>query len=300
MEINEILNLTIAIRVGTDPHPAFVGMWKVNQFESAFMFETFSLSESLVGVMQVIYVVILTFQNDVLGNILFVGLTGMAPFIVLFLCALIAASCRLLIRLLGSPVRRDYSDRMHITMRFGKNMLALEVRPLQQVGALKMTVAKHLRISELDSIFAIMVIHVKGKKLLGCDAMTLEEAGISSNCEVLCTFHIRGGSGSGFQSIPIQNLRSLLTAIRSDFDAWVRDEAPRYKRRYDGDPLEGGKVVWDGFSGPIQYFFKEKDINPCERYKELYSSRRHSIAVSYVWSATTVHRMAGKWSLARP
>ena len=163
-----------------------------------------------------------------------------------------------------------------------------------------MTVSKHLRISKLDGIIAVMDIHVKGKKLLGFDEMTLEEAGISSNCEVLCTLNIRGGSGSRFKSIPIQNLRRLLTEIRTDFDAWVQHKQPHYKPRNDKDPLEGKEVVWDGFSGSIQYFFKEKDINPCERYKELYSSQRHSIAVSYVWSATSLHRMAGKWPMARP
>jgi hypothetical protein len=88
-----------------------------------------------------------------------------------------------------------------------------------------MTVAKHLRMSQLDAIFAVMVIHVRGKKLLDCNEMTLEEVGISSDCEVLCTLNIRGGSGSGFKSIPIQNLRRLLTAIRLDFDAWMRDHA---------------------------------------------------------------------------
>jgi hypothetical protein len=256
--------------------------------------------ELLVDIMQVIYVVILTFQA-VLGHFLmFTGcLAGMAPFIVSFLCALGAFSGQFLIRLLG-PARRGNSECMHITVRFGKTVLALEVPPLQQVGALKLTVAKHLSMSEHDAIIAVMAIHVKGKRLLRCDEMTLEEAGISSNCEVLCTLNIRGGSGMGFKSIPIQNLRRLLTAIRSDFDAWVQDEAPHYKQRYDGDPLVGKKVVWDGFSGSIQYFFKEKDINPCKRYEEFYSSRRHSLAVSYVWSATSLHRMAGMWPFARP
>jgi hypothetical protein len=250
--------------------------------------------------MQVIYAVILTFQA-VWGNFLwFIGcLTGMTPFIVSLLCALGAVSGLSLIRLLGAA-RKDKSKFLHITMRFGKTVFALEVPPLQQVGELKMTVAKHLSMSELDAIIAVMAIHVKGKRLLGCDEMTLEEAGISSNCEVLCTLNIRGGSGTGFKSIPIQNLRRLLTAIRADFDAWVQDEAPHYKRRYDGDLLVGEKVIWDGFSGSIQYFFKEKDINPCKRYEKQYSSRRHSIAVSYVWSATSLHRMAGKWPFARP
>jgi hypothetical protein len=257
--------------------------------------------------MQALYVMISTFQA-VWGTVFFsIGcLSGMAQFIVSFLCAMGAVSGRFLTRLLGSPARQvrlyahDESDSMHMTVRLGKIVLSLEVPPLQQVGVLKMTVAKHLRMSELDAIIAVMAIHVKGKKLMGCDEMTLEEAGISSNCEVLCTLNIRGGSGSGFKSIPIHNLRRLLTAIRSDFNAWVQDEAPHYKRRYDGDPLVGEKVVWDGFSGPIQHFFKEKDINPCERYMELYSSRRHSIAVSYVWSATSLHRMTGKWPLVDP
>jgi hypothetical protein len=261
---------------------------------------TFAKFELLVGIMQVVYVVMLTFQA-VLGNVFsFMGcLHGMAPFIASFLRAMVAVPGRFLTRLMGSPARRGNSDCMHITVRFGSTVFALEVPPAQQVGALKMTVAKHLRMSELDAI-AVMGIHVKGKKLLDCDEITLKEAGITCNCEVLCTLNIRGGSGSGFKSIPIQNLRCLITAIRSDFDSWVQEEAPHYKRRYDGDSLEGKKVVWDGFSGSIQYFFKEKDINPCERYKELYSSRRHSIAASYVWSATSLPRMAGKWPLARP
>jgi hypothetical protein len=259
---------------------------------------TFAKSELLVGIVQVIYVVTLTCQAVLRNLYVFIGfLTGMAPFLVSFLCALGAESGRILMRVLA---RRDNSDCMHITVRFGKTVLALEVPPLQRVGALKMTVAKHLRMSDLDAVIAVMAIYVKGKKLLGCNEMTLEDAGISSNCEVLCTFNIRGGTGSGFKSIPIQNLRRLLAAIRSDFDAWVQDEKPYYKRRYDGDPWEGKRVVWDGFSVPIQYFFKEKHINPCERYKELYSSRRRSIAVSYVWSATSLHRMAGEWPMARP
>ena len=237
----------------------------------------------------------------VLGNAFVVHdfLTGMAPFILSFLCALGAISGRFVMKLLGSPAHGHNIDCMHITMRFGNTVLALKVSPLQQVGAFKMTVAKHLRMSKLDDIIAVMAIHVKGKKLLGCDEMTLEEAGISSNCEVLCTLNIRGGSGSGFKSIPIQNLRRLLTEIRTDFDAWVQHKQPHYKPRYDKDPLEGKEVVWDGFSGSIQYFFKENDINPSERYKHLYSSRRHSIAVSYVWSATKLHQMAGKCPLAR-
>jgi hypothetical protein len=263
-------------------------------------FRTFEKSELLVGVMQTIYVLISTFQA-ILGNVVvFIGcLSGMAPFVVSFLCTLCVVSGRFLMNLC-SPARKDDSDCMHITVRLGKTVLAFEVSPQQQVRALKMKLAKHLGISELDAIIAVMAIHLKGKKLVGCDEMTLEEVGISSNCEVLCTLNIRGGSGSGFKSIPIQNLRLLLTAIRSDFDAWVQDEQPHYKRQYDGDPLVGERVVWDGFSGSIQYFFKQKDINPCIRYEKYYSSRRHSIAVSYVWTATSLHRMAGKWPFARP
>jgi hypothetical protein len=264
-------------------------------------FRTFEKSKLLVGVMQTIYVLISTFQA-VLGNVVvFIGcLPGMEPFVVSLLCTLFVVSGHFLMKLSCSPARRDDSDCMHITVRLGKTVLAFEASPQQQVRALKMKLAKHFGMSDLDAIIGFMAIHLKGEKLVGCDEMTLEEAGISSNCEVLCTLNIRGGSGSGFKSIPIQNLRPLLTSIRSDFDAWVQDEAPHYERRYDGDPLVGEKVVWDGFSGSIQYFFKKKDINPCIRYEQYYSSRRHSIAVSYVWSATSLHQMAGEWPLARP
>jgi hypothetical protein len=60
-----------------------------------------------------------------------------------------------------------------------------------------MTVAKHLHMSKLDDIMiAVMAIHVKGKKLLGsgCNEpeMTLEDAGISGNCNVLHLEYSRG------------------------------------------------------------------------------------------------------------
>jgi hypothetical protein len=103
-----------------------------------------------------------------------------------------------------------------------------------------------------------------------------------------------GGSGSDFTSIPVRNLRSLLLAIRLDFDKWIQDTNPSYVCRYPGDPLSNKKVLWDSFSEPIQYFFKTKKLNPCEEYDLFYSSQRHTVAVSYVWSATDLSRIAGE------
>jgi hypothetical protein len=103
----------------------------------------------------------------------------------------------------------------------------------------------------------------------------------------------RWGSEPRFDSIPIKNLRPLLGQIESDFNSWIKEDKPQYKKRYDGDSAEGKEVAWDGFSGPIQYFFKTKEINPSEKYSHLYASRRHTIAVSYVWSITSLSTIAG-------
>ena len=130
--------------------------------------------------------------------------------------------------------------------------------------------------------------------------MTLEAAGISSYCEVICGLDLHGGAGAEtkFKSIPVANLRKLLQRIKTDFDDWVKKENPVYQKRYDGDKLAGEAVVWNGFSGSVQYYFKTKDINPSEKYKDLYSEKMHTIAVSYVWSGTGLFRMACKWILS--
>jgi hypothetical protein len=94
----------------------------------------FAKSEFLIVViLQVIcgnfYVVILMLKAELGNAFVFNGfLTGMAPFIESFLCALGAITGRFVMRLLGSPARGDNSDCMHITMRFGKTVLPSRFR----------------------------------------------------------------------------------------------------------------------------------------------------------------------------
>ena len=186
----------------------------------------------------------------------------------------------------------DGRDCMPILMRFGKKVLMLKVSSTLTVGELKMIAAKHFVTEKIDGIINGIVLRSRDK-LLHCDELTITNAGISSGCEVQCSLHIRGGSGSSSVSIPTQNLRQLMLAIKSDFEAWIKDKSLRYPKRFEKDPLEGKDVVWDGFSGSIQHFFKTEEINPLIKYKHLYSSQRHTIAVSYVWMATKISGIAG-------
>ena len=231
----------------------------------------------------------------VLGNVLCVCFFWeMIPSIVRFGRALFSRTY--MVKSLRVYSHNNGRECIHVTMRLGNKILALAVLPSQQVRDLKITAAKHFLAVKTDWARTKIVIRFRGKDLR-CDEMTLIEAGISSGCEVLCSLNIRGGTGLTFHSIPTQNrplLRPLLAAIRFDFDAWIQEERPRYKRRFEGDLAEGKEVAWDGFSGSFQYYFRTKEINPCKKYERLYSTQRHTIAVSYVWSATGLNRMAGR------
>ena len=230
--------------------------------------------------------------GGVLGNVLCVCFFWeMIPYIVRFGLALFPRTY--MVKSLRAYSHNDGRECIHVTVRLGNKILALVVWPRQQVRDLKITAAKHFLAVKTDGARPEIVIRFRGKALR-CDEMTLIEAGISSGCEVLCSLNIRGGTGLTFHSIPTQNLRPLLAAIRLDFDAWIQEERPRYKRRFEGDLAEGKEVAWDGFSGSIQYYFRTKEINPCKKYERLYSTQRHTIAVSYVWSATGLNRMAGR------
>lgn len=91
------------------------------------------------------------------------------------------------------------------------------------------------------------------------------------------------------------DLRKLLETIQSDYNSWV------HKVVSDGDEAVS-KKVFDGYSGSVQRFFKESKgkgngvINPSndERYKRFFSPEPRTIAVSYVWSVTTLFRIAGE------
>ena len=192
-----------------------------------------------------------------------------------FLCPVISG---LIVR---GEAEANNCKRILTKLRYRNIIRALKVSPHQLVGDLRRTAAKHLGLVQGDEFEKILVIRVRCK-ILRCDEVTLEAAGISNNCEVTCCLDLRGGAGEDalFKSIPLSNYRKLLQRIKSDFDDWVKKKKPVYQKRFNGDKLEGKEVEWDGFSGSVQYFFKTEGINPSERYKDLYSARRHTIAVS--------------------
>jgi hypothetical protein len=88
-----------------------------------------------------------------------------------------------------------------------------------------------------------------------------------------------------FPSIPVDKLNPLLKDIKIDFEEWLKRDSPLDN---SGKPL-----AWNGFSGSVQQFFKANNINPFEKYNSNYSSERHTVCCSYVWSATTLLEMAG-------
>lgn len=180
--------------------------------------------------------------------------------------------------------QHDVSRKIPITIRCGRQVLPLYVSE-KSVGKLKKLAA---RMFHIPKKMRSAIVFRLGSKIFH-DEMTWSD--IHSNCELELGLSVKGGTH--FNSIPVQNLRPLTSTIKSDFDEWIQDEQPLYKSRYPGDPFAGKKVEWDGFSGPIQYFFKTKNINPCERYAQFYSKMERTVAVSYVWSATSILGMAG-------
>ena len=207
-----------------------------------------------------------------------------------FLCPVISG---LIVR---GEAEANNSKRILIKLRYRNTIRALKVSPYLLVGDLRRTAAKQFGLVQTDEFEKCFFIRARCK-ILRCYDMTLEAAGISSYCEVICGLDLRGGAGAEttFKSIPVANLRELLQRIKADFDDWVKKENPVYQKRFDGDKLAGEAVVWNGFSGSVQYYFKTKGINPSEKYKDLYSNKRHTIAVSYVWSVSGLLRIAGEW-----
>ena len=180
----------------------------------------------------------------------------------------------------------NVGQKIPITIRYGRQVLPLGVSSEQTVGDLKKLAAKMFSIPK--NMHNAIVFRLRNQ-ILHENTTLLSD--IRSNCELQLGLSLNGGTH--FDSIPVNNIRPLMKAIKSDFDKWIRDFQPLYKARFLNDPLEGKPVVWDGFSGSIQYFFKINNITPCEKYKQFYSDEERSVSVSYVWSATYIRGMAG-------
>ena len=127
--------------------------------------------------------------------------------------------------------------------------------------------------------------------------VALNAAGLASGCSVQIDLRLRAGTQHlKLKSIIVEELDDLLHAIKKDFDAWVSSEKPVYKAQFENDPNAGKSVVWDGFSGPVKYFFEEKKIVPSKEYSQYYSDESHNVAVSYVWRCTGLWTIAGSFS----
>lgn len=182
---------------------------------------------------------------------------------------------------------KDCAKKIYVTIRCDHTVRTLRISPQQQLTELKQAAAKLHGIPDGDGA---IIIRVRGKTLRD-DDMTLEAAGISNHCVVRLDLELLGSARINFSSIPVKKYRPLLDAIRGDFQIWRGSCAtpPRYK----WGRLKGQVVEWDGMSDCIKFFFEDKNINPSEKYKQFYDSRRHTVAASYVWAVTGLLRMAG-------
>jgi hypothetical protein len=133
----------------------------------------------------------------------------------------------------------------------------------------------------------------------------LSEAGLGlgkAAVDVILLERIDCGGGDlkcQFKSIIVEQLPSLIEAIKVDFEGWrekIRLETgnyPVYKQRFEGDHLTGREVVWDGYSDSVKYFFEQTGIDPSTVYPSCYSELLRSISTSYVWRATTLITISG-------
>ena len=171
-------------------------------------------------------------------------------------------------------------QRILISLRFGKEIRSVSISRKQRVSDLKKRAAQVFGLIKFNGCKGILIVRIEGK-IVRDDEMILDAAGISSNCDVLVCLAIRGGIEPRFDSIAVKNLRPLLQAIKKDLEEW--------KRTTSSNGSE-----WDGFSGSVQNFFKTRNINPCKDYEKFYSKEMRTVAVSYVWSATSIFHIVGK------
>jgi hypothetical protein len=104
---------------------------------------------------------------------------------------------------------------------------------------------------------------------------------------VMCFFSTSRMVGS----IPVEKLMPLLVTIT----AHMRSIGFRSKKSSANYAHVLAAEDEDLFSNTVQEFFKENQINPSELYPEFYSKDRHTIAVSYVWSKTSLSSISGRF-----
>lgn len=159
-----------------------------------------------------------------------------------------------------------------VFLRLGNEYQQLCISAKANVGDLRRAVGKKKRMSS-----RLIIIRLGGK-VLRDDFASLESAGLVAGSTVHCD--LLALCGCGFSSIPVENLKPLLNAIKVDYESWAASQKQCNK-------------VWSGLSNDVQAYFKAEKINPTEKYSQFYSKCRHSIATSYVWSVIGLFQMAG-------
>jgi hypothetical protein len=90
-------------------------------------------------------------------------------------------------------------------------------------------------------------------------------------------------------SISVEMLMPLLVAITTHMKS-VKFRPKRPSANTDRYPIT---ETADLFSDTVQEFFLEHEINPSKQYPEFFSKDRHTIAISYVWSKTSLSSISG-------
>ena len=177
-------------------------------------------------------------------------------------CASYVLFCTVGVKKSSSP------SKILILLRFSNGLLRVKIPSKANVGELRQTVGKKVRTS-----YHAITLRVCGK-VLRDDATSLDTAGLITGSIVDCDLHpLRGGGG--FKCIKVENLKPLLNTIKEDAES------------------QQTKWSWSWFSNDLQAYFKAMKIDPTMKYSQFYSECRHTIATSYVWSATTLLEMAG-------
>jgi len=78
-----------------------------------------------------------------------------------------------------------------------------------------------------------------------------------------------------FWSIPCYNLRPLLKKIGKDMKASTGSD-------------------WDGYSETLRSYLVQNEVDPRVKYGDFYVNERHTVAGSYTWRGTKLHKFADK------
>ena len=163
-------------------------------------------------------------------------------------------------------------SRIQLVIVFGPKSFRLLVSPNCTIGGLRRLIAKRYRIS--DSLSISIKYH---SKILHNDSTNLAGAQFITGSAVECGWHrMCGGVDYEFQAIPVEQLKQLLAKIKPDYEKWA-----------DADSSE-----WY-LSGSLKKYFEAEKIDPTEKYKSFYTTRPHTIAISYVCLATKLLAIAG-------